>query len=268
MKIRNLLFAALTIALFCSCNTSKRINYFQDRDEINTTELAVVQGIKVRPGDKIAVVVKCEDMEASTLFNLLNVNQVMGSSSRFSVSGSNGIMGYTVDPDGMIDFPTLGKLPVAGKTRFEISEMVKTELANQGQARNANVVTEFMDLGVTVLGEVKTPGRQQINRDEYTILDALASAGDLTIDAKRDNVMVMRKEGDKMQSYQLDLRKGRELLSSPAYYLQQNDVVYVEPSKKKARASTVNGNTVLSTSFWISLASLAATIVSLIFVIR
>lgn len=263
MKINIIAAVAILSAVLVSCNTSKKISYFQDRDSISTVTVAEPVPIKVQAGDKIAIVVKCDDPEQTSLFNLYNVNQVMGSNSRVSVSGSNGVMGYTVAPDGTIDFPTLGKLTVAGMSRHEIADKVKNELAAQGQALNANVTVEFMDLGVTVMGEVRNPGRQPINRDQYTLLDALASAGDLTIDAKRSNIMVMRQEGNKMKNYQVDLRDGRQLLTSPVYYLQQNDMVYVEPSEKKARSSTINGNTVLSASFWISIASLIATLVGL-----
>ena len=117
-----------------------------------------------------------------------------------------------------------------------------------------------MNLAISVLGEVGKPGRYNIDRDKITLLDAISMAGDLTIYGKRDNVYVMRNEGGKQTSYQVNLLSAQDVYSSPAYYLQQNDVIYVEPNSVRARQSTVNGNNVRSTSFWISLASLLTTI--------
>ena len=127
------------------------------------------------------------------------------------------------------------------------------------------VTVEFMNLCVAVLGEVNTPGRYAIERDRTTILDVLSQAGDLTIYGNRTNVMVMRKEGDTQRIYSLDLTSGSNIYSSPAYYVQQNDVVYVEPNSVRARQSTVNGNNVRSTAFWISLASLLTSVAILVF---
>ena len=124
------------------------------------------------------------------------------------------------------------------------------------------MTVEFVDLGVTVLGEVKSPGRVNINRDSYTLLDAIAAAGDLTIDARRD-ITITRIEGDTVKNYMVDLRDQHNVYSSPAFYLSQNDVIYAAPTAKKARTSTVNGNTVLSASFWVSIASLIATVINI-----
>lgn len=122
-----------------------------------------------------------------------------------------------------------------------------------------------MNLSVNVMGEVNRPGRYNIDKDHLTILDALSQAGDLTIYGKREKVLVLRNENGKQRVYDINLCSADHLYSSPVYYLQQNDVVYVEPNDTKARQSTVNGNNVRSTSFWISLASLLTTISVLIF---
>ena len=122
-----------------------------------------------------------------------------------------------------------------------------------------------MNLCISVLGEVNNPGRFNIDRDRVTILDALSMAGDLTIYGNRFKVMVMRQEGDVQRVYGVNLTSGKQIYTSPVYYLQQNDVVYVEPNEVRARQSTVNGNNVRSTSFWISLASLLTSIGILIF---
>lgn len=123
------------------------------------------------------------------------------------------------------------------------------------------VTVEFLNLTVSVLGEVSSPGRYNIDRDQITLLDALSMAGDLTIFGKRDEVLVMREVQDgRQQVYRVNLCSANDLYNSPVYYLQQNDVVYVEPNSMRARQSTVNGNNVRSASFWMSLASLLTTI--------
>jgi len=124
-----------------------------------------------------------------------------------------------------------------------------------------------MNLYYQVLGEVARPGRYAIDKDAMTLLDALGAAGDLTIYGRRDRVMVLRDENGKARTYEVDLCSASDLLSSPAYYIRQNDVIYVEPNDVRARQSTVNGNNVRSTSFWISLTSLAASVTNTIVVI-
>ena len=258
----SILVATALLMTLTACHSEKKIVYFQDTNEDSRIQMQALRVVRVRPSDKIAIIVKCEDPEASSLFNQFTINQIMGSTQRVSVTGSNGIVGFTVDADGNIDFPVLGKLHVADLTRQEIANLIKDELDKQGQARNASVTVEFVDLGVTVLGEVKSPGRVNINRDSYTLLDALAAAGDLTIDARRD-VTITRIVGDTVKNYMVDLRNQKEVYSSPAFYLSQNDVIYAAPTAKKARTSTVNGNTVLSASFWVSIASLIASVLSI-----
>ena len=115
------------------------------------------------------------------------------------------------------------------------------------------------------MGEVLAPGRYDMNRDNITILEALSLAGDLTIQGKRDNVMVIREEDGQLKTYRVDLTNGQQLMSSPAFYLKQDDIVYVEPNGVRKRQTTVNGNTALSASFWVSVASLLTSVAVLIF---
>ena len=180
-------------------------------------------------------------------------------------SGSNrGVSGYTVDSKGNIDFPVLGEIHIAGMTREEVAAYIKKELQSHDLIKDPVVTVEYMNLSVAVMGEVNNPGRFSIDKDNLTILDALSQAGDLTIYGKREKVLVLRKEEGKQRVYGVNLCSAEHLYTSPAYYLQQNDVVYVEPNATKARQSTVNGNNVRSTSFWISLASLLTSIAVLI----
>jgi polysaccharide export outer membrane protein len=120
-------------------------------------------------------------------------------------------------------------------------------------------------LGFSVLGEVGRPGRYSFDRDRLTLLDALSMAGDLSIQGKRENVTVIREQGVQRMTYRINMLYADSIYSSPAFYLQQNDIVYVEPNSYRARQTTVNGNNVRSTAFWFSLASLLMTLSVLIF---
>lgn len=148
--------------------------------------------------------------------------------------------------------------------RVEIASYIKDELVSKNLVKDPVVTVEFMNLCFSVMGEVNAPGRFNIDRDRLTILDALSMAGDLTIYGNREKVLVLRQEGNTQRVYGVNLTSGEHIYTSPAYHLQQNDVVYVEPNSTKARQSTVNGNNVRSTSFWISLASLLTSIAVLI----
>ena len=266
--LKRCLLLAACAALLSSCATPKEVVYFQDLQQTDGT-LAAVQAkeIRVRPDDKISIIVNSRDPQLTDLFNLPYVSRQLGQTLRSVTSTygqSQGVSGYTVDSEGNIDFPVLGKIHVEGMTREEIGRYIKDELVGQDLVKDPVVTVEFMNLTVSVMGEVAKPGRYAIERDRITILDALSMAGDLTIYGRRDAVMVQRMEGDTLQVYQLNLVSGQDVYNSPAFYLQQNDLVYVAPNDVKVRESTVNGNNIRSTSFWISLGSLLTSVAVLI----
>lgn len=266
--LKRCLLLAACAALLSSCATPKEVVYFQDLQQTDGT-LAAVQAkeIRVRPDDKISIIVNSRDPQLTDLFNLPYVSRQLGQTLRSVTSTygqSQGVSGYTVDSEGNIDFPVLGKIHVEGMTREEIGRCIKDELVGQDLVKDPIVTVEFMNLTVSVMGEVAKPGRYAIERDRITILDALSMAGDLTIYGRRDAVMVQRMEGDTLQVYQLNLVSGQDVYNSPAFYLQQNDLVYVAPNDVKVRESTVNGNNIRSTSFWISLGSLLTSVAVLI----
>lgn len=254
-----------------SCSAPSHVTYFQDlRPGESEQKIIAATEIKVRPGDKLSIIVNSRDPQLTQLFNLPYVTQQLGqistSKGSGSVSGtSQGISGYTVDEKGMIDFPVLGKLEVAGKNREEIAAFIKGELLAKDLVKDPVVTVEYMNLCISVLGEVANPGRYSIDRDKVTLLDAISMAGDLTIYGKREKVLVLREENGVQRVYGVNLCSAEYLYTSPVYYLRQNDVVYVEPNNVRARQATVNGNNVRSTSFWISLASLLTTVAVLVF---
>ena len=263
MKFFKIFSLTLMLLTAVSCGTPKEITYFQDLKP-GQTQLAITDPveIRVRPKDKLSILVNAPDPKLSNMFNLPIISQQVGQE---SASGtSRGISGYTVDSEGNISFPVLGKVRVDGMTREQIAEYLTTQLKEQELIKDPVVTVEFMNLFVSVMGEVNHAGRIKIDRDNFTILDALSEAGDLTIFGKRERVLVLRQENGKQHVYGVNLCDARQIYSSPVYYLQQNDVVYVEPNDTKSRQSTVNGNTVRSTSFYLSLASLLTSIIVLI----
>lgn len=253
-----------------SCSTPSHITYFQDlRPGESEQQVVTATEIKVRPGDKLSIIVNSRDPQLTQLFNLPYITQQIGrvSTSTGSASGtaSQGISGYTVDDEGMIDFPVLGKIKINDKNREEIAAFIKSELIVKNLVKDPVVTVEYMNLCISVLGEVVSPGRYSIDRDKVTLLDAISMAGDLTIYGKREKVLVLREENGVQRVYGVNLCSAEHLYTSPVYYLRQNDVVYVEPNNVRARQATVNGNNVRSTSFWISLASLLTSVAVLVF---
>lgn len=264
-------FFLLAVWTTFSCSAPSHVTYFQDlRPGESEQKVIAATEIKVRPGDKLSIIVNSRDPQLTQLFNLPYVSQQIGqvaaSKSSGSVSGSSqGISGYTIDEKGMIDFPVLGKIEIAGKNREEVAAFIKEELLAKNLVKDPVVTVEYMNLCISVLGEVTKPGRYSIDRDKVTILDAISMAGDLTIYGKRETVLVLREEEGVQHVYGVNLCSAEYLYTSPVYYLRQNDVVYVEPNNVRARQSTINGNNVRSTSFWLSLASFLTTIGVLIF---
>ena len=214
------------LMLLTSCNSSKEVLYFQDLKSGNSVAVtAEAIALKIQPEDKISIIVNSRDPQLMALFNLPRVNKQMGtmgsvSSTTLSSTGQD-VLGYTVDKNGEIDFPVLGKIYVAGKTREAIAEYIKSELMRENLVKDPVVTVEYLNLCVSVLGEVNNPGRYNIDRDRTTILDVLSMAGDLTINGNRTNIMVMRQDGKNQRIYGIDLTQGNNIYSSPAYYLQR-----------------------------------------------
>ena len=263
MKKTKILIATLgAVLMMASCSTPKNIPYFQDVVDGSSDSIAVSKTITIRPGDKISIIVNSKNTKIAAMFNLSYATRYMGAISDDVVSTAQnaGVQGYMVEDDGTIDFPVLGRVHVSGLTRDEISRLIKDKLISEGLVQDPVVTVEYLNLKVSVLGEVNKPGRVSIDRDAYTILDALSAAGDLTIYGMRESVRVIRSEKGLRKTYVVNLCSAQNLYSSPVFYLQQNDMIYVEPNDVRARQSTVNGNNVRSTSFWVSIASLLATV--------
>ncbi len=259
------LAAGAALLLLGACAVSHKIVYLQDIAADSQRETPDAVQITAMPGDKISIVVNSKDPELAGMFNLPVLTHRIGQPMNSAYDQSQQVSSYTVDSEGDIDFPVLGKIHIAGMRREQIAATVKDALIGRDLVRDAVVIVEFMNMGISVMGEVNRPGRYGIDRDCLTLLDALSMAGDLTIYGKRENVLVIRREHGTERRYRVNLCDSRSLCASPVYYLRQNDQVYVVPNDVRARQSTVNGNNVRSASFWMSLTSVLATIGVLVF---
>ncbi|MBO4941850.1 MAG: polysaccharide biosynthesis/export family protein [Muribaculaceae bacterium] len=265
---RNLLIVGLLTLV--SCGTPKDITYFQDLSYGSQISPNEQLDIKVKPEDKLAILVYSSDPTLAAQFNLVQQQTRLTSSTSSAVfSGSGTTDGrmsfYTVSPEGDINFPSLGKMHIAGMSRAEVAEYIEKELIQQGQLQDPVVTVEFVNTGISIIGEVSHPGRYDFNKDRLNIIDALAMAGDLTPFGLRENVLVIREDASgKQTTYKVDLTNMGAITNSPVYYLQQNDVIYVEPNDKKKRDTTASGNVVYTPSFWVTIGSLGISIATLI----
>lgn len=254
-----------------SCTTPQNITYFQDAEALSGMVVQAEQQFTLRPEDKINIIVNSSNPMLEQQFTLTTSgsNRTFGAtvSPRTSVSSGSTTstpIAYTVDDQGTINFPLLGKISVGGKTRKQVADYIQDRLIARELVDDAIVTVEYVNLGVNVLGEVSKPGHIDIVKDHFTITDAIAYAGDLTINGKRENVMVTRQTDGVNQIYYIDMTNMQSMLSSPAYYLRQDDLIYVAPNEKKQRESQAIGNTFNTPGIWISLASLGMTLITFI----
>lgn len=252
---KNLLFmmAVAALLLVSGCTSVKNIPYLQNVEEIDLTASRMLYDARIMPKDLLTIYINTTDPDASKPFNLYSQSQSGG--------GANQNIPYLVDNEGNINFPVLGKLHVGGMTIEECQEMIASRLKMYlTETENPIVTVKMSSYHITVLGEVGSPGIIPVNTERMTILEAIASAGDLTIFGKRENILLIREDARGEKSvHRLNLNDA-SILNSPYYHLQQNDVVYVEPQKIKAKNSFFNQYTSLYFSL-VSMIMTAATFV-------
>jgi polysaccharide export outer membrane protein len=250
MKLKSFYCIVLVTVLLTSCGSVKNVAYLQNSDAVDLSESRVLYDAHIMPKDQITISVNTTTPEVSLPFNLLLQNAYQQARS-ISTSGGT-LMPYLVDNDGYINFPILGSLKVAGLTKSECERMILEKIRPYMAATENPVVTVTMfSYSISVLGEVSRPGSYQVGREKISILEALAQAGDLTIYGVRDRVKLIREDATGQKEIHVLNLNDANIINSPYYYLQQNDVVYVEPRKIETRNAFISANT----SIWISLAS-------------
>lgn len=247
------------IILLSGCSSSKNIPYFQNIDQVSLESSRGLYDARIMPKDMLTITVITTDPKAAAPFNL-SVQSSLNSSGQFG-GGSGSLQGYLVDNDGNINFPVIGKLHVVGLTKTQCQELIRQKVAPYLSASENPVITVTMaSYRVTVTGEVGRPGVIPVTTEKMSVIEALAQAGDLTIYGKRENVMLIREDTDgQKEVHRLNLNDA-ELINSPYYYLQQNDIIYVEPNRVKAKNSTIGS----STTLWFSFVGIVTSVASLV----
>lgn len=264
-----LIACALCLGLTTSCISNKKMIYLQGATQDYALPHNIEDGfeLKVQPDDQLAISVASKDKE---LLERFNNNTLIGGGSNSmtgtsSVNVTSGVSYFHVNEEGNIEFPIFGTLHVGGMTTGEISALVQKRMIEEGYVNDAVVNTKIMSFKVTVLGDVKNPGTQTYQGERLTILEALGKAGDLNNSAFRNNVLVVREENGQRKVYEVNLLDNQAVFNSPAYFMQQNDVIYVQPNKSQR----VKGSTSYT---WLSVGStvvgMIVSIVSLVVALK
>lgn len=260
-------FLFISILFMYACAPAKDIAYFQKVDSkvtISKNQMipAGLYEARIKPKDLLSITVVSSEPDASRMYNLI-MPQIESAANPNALSSMPTLQTYEVDNDGNIEFPIFGKIMVSGLTRYEVEAMLHKKLASAFTKEIPIITIRFTNYSVNILGEVQKPGKFETNTGRMTIFEGLALAGDLTIYGRRDNVKVLREKTDGTKEYITLNLSDKNIIYSPAYYLEQNDVVYVEPNKSKSRSSNYGA----AESFGISSLSVLLTLTSLVFTV-
>jgi len=245
------------VLLLASCGTRQDVVYFQDVDLMHVSKSKNNYSPPIKSDDMLTISVSALDQDAVKPFNLPVASFMDGNGS----IGREVLQNYLVDRNGNIDFPVLGTIKLAGLNRIQATTLLKDMLKEY--IKNPIVVLRIVNFKVTIMGEVKNPGSFTIPNERITVLEALGMAGDLTIQAKRENILVIREKNGKKSYIRVDLTS-EDVFNSPVYYLEQNDVIYVQPNKSKIKSSTVGPSTNATLNVVSILVTAAAIAVSVI----
>lgn len=244
----------LIFIFFTSCISKKQVVLLQF-DEMDTININNNYQLRFKPDDLLQITVSSDDLISVQPFNL---PVVAFTAINNSVFGQPQLQAYLIDKKGNIEFPVIGTIKLAGLTRVEAISMLRGKL-HPDLVKNPIININISNFKISVQGEVTRPGTFNIPNERISIFDALGLAGDLQITGKRENVLVIREEGDTKVQYRIDLTSNK-MMTSPVYYLQQNDVVYVEPNRAKLQDAAYNR----STGLFISMASVIISLLTVI----
>ena len=253
--MKKLLFPIMVVTvilMMVGCGSGKQVAYWQNIDSISLAASKGLFDAKIMPKDELTILVQTTDPLTSEPFNLRSTGQT---------SSKNQITGYLVDNAGMINFPIVGKIHVAGLTKTECEDLIKSKIQPYlARTENPLVSVRTSSYRITVIGEVNKPGVIPVATEKISLVEALAEAGDMTVYGKRNNILLLRedKTGEK-HKVRLNMNDAN-IINSPYYYLQQNDVIYVEPHKVKARNTFFGSNT----SIFYSIIGITSSLVTLL----
>ena len=261
-KIFTLLHFIIFTLLLSSCVNTKKLTYFDNKDEINTALSKTLYDARIMPKDILQIQVFTMTPEAAVPFNLMKLSG--GSISTTSSTGQGTVYDYLVDNDGNIEYPVLGSLHLGGLSKTEAENLIKEKIKPYlAESENVVVHVRMMNYKYAILGGVNHPGVFTTPNEKVSILEAIAQAGDLTTFAYRDRIFLIRENAEGQKDFhQLDINDAN-IINSPYYYLQQNDVIYVEQKKVQARNAFISANTSIWLSITSSLMSIATFIIAL-----
>lgn len=250
--------ACIVALAFGSCGSTKDVAYFQNSKDVDLSHSQYLYDARILPKDQLTITVSTTDDQAAVPFNM-TVPTPYSVNSRSTYSQAM-LQTYLVDNEGFISFPIIGQLKVGGLTKSEAERMIESKIKPyMSEQENPIVTVRMTGYQISVIGEVNRPGTFTVSREKITVLEALAQAGDLTIYGVRNNVQLIREDAKGQKSIYFINLNDANLINSPYYYLQQNDVLYVTPNNVKAQNSSVGSMTTLwfsATSILISLTSL------------
>jgi len=256
-----ILCSFVLLSLLTSCISTKKVNYFDNKNDINTALSKTLYDAKIMPKDILQIQVFTMTPEAAAPFNLM---QLTGGSISTASTGQGNIFDYLVDNEGNIEYPVLGTLHLGGLSKIEAEQLIKSKIQPYlAESENVVVHVRMMNYKYAVLGGVNHPGVFTTPNEKVSILEAIAQAGDLTTFAYRDRIFLIREDAEGQKEFhQMDINDAN-IISSPYYYLQQNDVIYVEQKKVQARNAFISANTSIWFSLTSSLMSIATFIIAL-----
>ena len=241
-----------------SCKPPQDVIYFQDLTATHPIDLPEIQYVKAKHEDKLLINVHCRDEKIAQLFNVMGHGYYGGGGGYSRGGGGMGVSTdlhtYNVDINGNIEFPVVGTIHVGGLTRQEIANRVRDILIEENLVKDPYVSCSFANDYFYTLGELGS-SIVQIPKDAYSIIEAVAQSGDLTINAERRKIRVIREVNGQLRNYEVDFTSAESVVNSPVYYVQQGDIIYAEMDIKTQYNTTLYGNTVRKPTFWMSLIS-------------
>jgi polysaccharide export outer membrane protein len=242
----------ITLLLFTNCASKKKFVYFQDNTD---TKFSSYNKVLLKTGDILSIKIFGCDEENLKIFNIPTLNEQNINRSYFS--GGSVTNGYLIDKNGNIDFPMIGEIKLSDLSVEEANQLIKLKLNNFLKDPKVNI--HIQNFKITILGDLRNPGTIEVPNEKITLVEAIGIAGDLNITARRDNILVLRDENSMIKKYRVDITKS-DFMNSSVYYLQQNDIIYIEANKPKINSSKVTG----TSSVFVAIASLIITTVNLI----
>lgn len=252
--------------LFSSCNTSRKVIYVQNAGsliELDKSTLPSLSEMVIKNGDVLMITVSTVSPEAAAVFNPPFIADASRALSASTMTSTPSPLTYLVDDNGTIPFPVIGRISVVGKTKTQIEEFIRKSIFPKYVKEDPIVTLKVVNYKISILGEVARPGVYSTMNDRISIFEALALAGDMTIYGKRDNLLLIRENSvGRRESYRIDITD-KNLIESPYYYLQQNDVLYIQPNRTKTNSTAIGSGEYMIFTILGSLLSVTSVVITL-----